>query len=131
VLPPLTVTIEDPRDPIEVTWWPQQWIEIKRVRVWRVRTPPPMEGVVPLRPPEVRTEGLITPLFRLVAFAVAERERPCNVPLDAVEFTQAIAAPGARVMLRLDAAGLGAAAEVVIAVSVELPPPCFRPRAAA
>lgn len=124
VLAPLTVTVEDPTQPIELSWWAQEWLAAKRVRVWRVR-PGELPG-------ERRTDGLITALFRLVAYAVGRPpEIPCNVPLDSVEFHGAAIAPNARLMLRLDPSGLDGPAEIVVAVSVERPPGCFQPRAAA
>lgn len=123
VLAPLTVTVADPREPIELSWWAREWLAAKRVRVWRVR-PGELAG-------EVRTDALITPLFRLVAYAVGRMPIPCNVPLDSVEFHGASIAPNTRLMLRLDPSGLDGPAEIVVAVSVERPPGCFQPRAAA
>lgn len=122
VLVPLTITLDDPRAPCEVTWWVNEWLAAKRVRVWRA-------PVDPLRASD-SPDRLITPLFRLTAFRVASTVLPCDVPLDRVEFTGAAVAPGGSLMLRI-ASQLDEPTEIVVAVSVERPPSCFRARAAA
>jgi hypothetical protein len=123
VLVPVATSAE-PGERIEIEWYPEEWIAVKRISVWRVNGKDAITPITPMLS--------IGALFTLNHYEIASHRTEVGLVVPEWAGDAVTAGPGCRFAIELLAhADVPPDTAILVTVAVELPPPCFQPRAAA